>query len=46
MSGWAYIENIITMLVMAAIILGVWAMGGGGWGFWSLVLLLNLNHQK
>jgi hypothetical protein len=40
---WAIIENIATLAAITAIILGVYAMGGGGYGFWSLVLLCNLN---
>ena len=39
----AILENIVTLLVIAAIIVGVYAFGGGGYGFWALVLMVNLN---
>jgi hypothetical protein len=44
--AWAVIENIVTLSVIAAIILGIYAMGGGLWGMWAFVLLLNLNTPK
>lgn len=43
MNKWAYIENIIIVLCMTAIILGLYWMGGGLWGLWALVLMLALN---
>jgi hypothetical protein len=47
--AWAVTENIVTLIVIAAIIVGVYAFGGGGYGFWALILVLNLNgasHDK
>ena len=44
MNKWNYIENIVTMSVIAAIILGLYYMGGGYWGFISLILLTNMNY--
>ena len=41
--GWAVLENIITLLAIAMIIVGVYAFGGGGYGFWALLLMANLN---
>lgn len=43
MRTWSYIENICTMALITAIILGIYAMGGGLWGMWAFILLLNLN---
>jgi hypothetical protein len=40
---WAVLENIATVTAIAAIIIGVYALGGGGYGFWSLLLMFNLN---
>lgn len=40
---WAIIENIVTLIVIATIIVGVYALGGGGYGFWALMLAFNLN---
>lgn len=40
---WAIIENIATLCAITAIIIGVYAEGGGGYGFWALVLTLNFN---
>lgn len=38
------IENCITLLITAALILGLYKMGAGGWSFWGLVLLMNINY--
>lgn len=46
MSAWPYIENIATVLAIAAISLGIYYMGGGLWGLWSLLLMANLNQHK
>lgn len=43
--GWAILENIVTITAIAAIILGVYALGGGGYGFWALLLVCNLNSS-
>lgn len=43
--NWRILENIVTICAIAAIILGVWAMGGGGWGFVGLILLTNINTR-
>jgi hypothetical protein len=43
---WAYAENIATVLGMVALILGLYAMGAGGWSFWGLLLLFNLNGSS
>jgi hypothetical protein len=42
-NAWAMVENMVTIMVIAAIVLGVYALGGGGSGFWSLIMLSNLN---
>lgn len=46
MRTWSYIENICTMIVITAIILGIYAMGGGLWGMWAFVLLFNINYPS
>lgn len=43
---WAIAENMVTVTAIAAIIIGVYAFGGGGFGFWGLVLLCNLNSMS
>lgn len=40
------IENIATMLITGATIVGLYAFGAGGNAFWGLVLLANLNTLK
>lgn len=46
MSGWAYLENIVIYLAIAAITIGgVW-LTGTWWGLWSLVLLIGMNSQR
>lgn len=37
------IENIVTVLAIAAIVLGLYAMGAGGWSGCGFLLLLNLS---
>lgn len=39
------IENIFTMAAIVAIVVGVYAFGGGGWGFLGLILMFNLNRR-
>jgi hypothetical protein len=40
---WAIIENIVTMVATAALVLGLYAMGAGGYAFFGLLLLTNIN---
>ena len=40
------IENCVTMLATAAIIVGAYAFGGGGYSWNGLLLLLNLNTGR
>lgn len=37
------IENIVTMTACAVIVVGLYALGAGGWSAFGFVLLLNLN---
>jgi hypothetical protein len=41
----AHVENIVTIIVTAALILGLYWMGAGGWSLWGLLLMGNLNSQ-
>jgi hypothetical protein len=43
---WVVIENIATIAGMVALILGLYAMGAGGWSLWGFVLLANLNSVR
>lgn len=45
MSDWQK-ENVATMAISAALVLGLYAMGAGGNSFWGLSLLLNLSYPK
>lgn len=40
---WLVIENIVTILLTAAVVLGLYWMGAGGWSFLGLLFLINLN---
>jgi hypothetical protein len=40
---WAIIENIVTMVATAALVLGLYSMGAGGYAFFGLLLLTNIN---
>lgn len=42
-TAWAVVENIATLLVIATIVVGVYAFGGGGYGWFALLLLRNMN---
>jgi hypothetical protein len=42
----AVIENSITMAAIAAIVLGLYAMGAGGWAGCGFLLLLNLSSYS
>jgi len=44
LQGWQ-IENIVTLIVMAAIIIGLYAMGEGVLSLLGLVLMLNLSRR-
>lgn len=46
MTTWSHIENCIICITIAAITLGVYAMGGGMSGAWSFVLTLWMNYSK
>lgn len=39
MHKWAAIQNIVVLLSTAALVLGLFAMGAGGWSFWGLATL-------
>ena len=43
---WMFIENIVTICATAAVVLGGLALGGGGWSFLGLLLMLNINYRK
>lgn len=43
--NWRIIENMVTIICIAAIILGGLALGGGWWGLVGLVLLSNINTR-
>ena len=43
MQKWAVIENCATMAATAAIVLGLWTMGAGGWSLFGFALLGNMN---
>ena len=41
---WYFVENFVTLVVMAAIILGAVYLGAGGWAWLGLLLLFNINY--
>ena len=41
-----WMENCITLICCTAIVLGLYAMGAGGWSFLGLLLLGNINYVK
>lgn len=45
MESWR-IENCVTLAATAAIIVGAYAFGAGGYSWLGLWLLLNLNYMK
>ncbi|WP_153260325.1 hypothetical protein [Comamonas testosteroni] len=40
------IGNCVTVIAIAALVLGAMALGAGGHSCWGLLLLLNLNYTK
>lgn len=42
----ALIENIATIVGTVALVLGLWWMGAGGWSFFGLLLMLNINYAN
>lgn len=42
----AIAENIATVLATAAVVVGLYAMGAGGWAAGGLVLMMNINTIK
>lgn len=42
----AHVENMVTLAVCGAVVIGLYAMGAGAWSFWGLVVLLNLNTPR
>jgi hypothetical protein len=42
----AVIENVITMTLTATVVLGLYAMGAGGWSLCGFLLMLNMNSPK
>lgn len=46
MTWMAVVENIATLLIAAAIILGIYALGGGYFSLIGFVLFLNLNYVQ
>jgi hypothetical protein len=43
MTTWNHIENIVTLIVTGAPILGLYWMGAGLHCFWALAILLNIS---
>lgn len=39
----AHIENMVTLVVCACLIAGLYALGAGDSSLWALLVLLNLN---
>ena len=39
----AILENIVTMICTTILVLGLYAMGAGGWSLFGLLLLMNMN---
>jgi hypothetical protein len=40
----AAVENIVTIIVTAILVLGLYWMGAGGWSFLGLLVLANMNQ--
>jgi hypothetical protein len=40
----ATIENCVTLVATTVLVLGLYAMGAGGWSAGGMLLLLNLNY--
>ena len=45
MPSWQ-IENCITLACIVILALGLYAMGAGGYAFWAMLLLLNINYVE
>ncbi len=43
--GFVVLENIVTLLATAAIVLGLYAMGAGSAAMWGFLVLFNLNTK-
>lgn len=43
---WPRIENMVTITATAGALVGLWALGAGGWAFWCLLFLFNLNGTE
>lgn len=39
---WWQIENYITLVCTVILVLGLYAMGAGGYSFWAMLLLMNI----
>ena len=44
--NWWWIENIVTVIAIAAIVIGLYAMGAGGFSAVGFILFLNLNTHS
>ncbi len=44
MSRLAHIENVATLVVMGATMIGLYAFGAGGHSFWALAMMLSINY--
>lgn len=38
-------ENIATMAITAIALIGLYLAGAGGWSFWALLILTNMNRN-
>jgi hypothetical protein len=43
MQGWQW-ENVATLAICGATIVGLYALGAGGHSFWPLLMLLNISY--
>jgi len=39
------LENMVTLICTAALVLGLYAMSGSWHSYWGLLMLLNINHR-
>lgn len=46
MSGWAYLENIVIYIAIAAITIGGLWLTGAWNGLWSLLLMVAINSPR
>ena len=44
--NWWWIENIVTVIAITAIVLGLYAMGAGGFSAVGFILFFNLNMSS